>query len=204
MKDKLIIVGGGGHCRACIDVIEQTGQFDIKGIIDKKGDFKNYCDYPYLGSDEEIAALVDPGNWFLIGVGQIKTSKLRYTLFETVKFSGGQFPVIISPNAYVSPQATIGKGTIVMHGAIINAGAKISENCIINTRAVIEHDVQVGSHVHISTGAILNGGVKVRDHSFVGSMAMVKQEVVIGKDSVIQAGSSVFKNVLDSSIHTNN
>ena len=32
---KILLIGGGGHCKSVIDVIEQEGQFQIVGIIDK-------------------------------------------------------------------------------------------------------------------------------------------------------------------------
>ena len=32
---KIILVGGGGHCKSVIDVIEQEGKFKIAGIIDR-------------------------------------------------------------------------------------------------------------------------------------------------------------------------
>ena len=50
------------------------------------------------------------------------------------------------------------KGTIVMHHALVNAGAKVGANCIINTKALIEHDAVVEDHCHIATAAIVNGG----------------------------------------------
>ena len=34
MKDRILLVGGGGHCKACIDIIEQDGKYQIDGIID--------------------------------------------------------------------------------------------------------------------------------------------------------------------------
>jgi len=34
MKD-IILIGGGGHCRSVIDVIEQEGLFSIVGIVDR-------------------------------------------------------------------------------------------------------------------------------------------------------------------------
>ena len=40
-KPKLILIGGGGHCKSCIDVIEQEDNYEIVGIIDvpeKKGE----------------------------------------------------------------------------------------------------------------------------------------------------------------------
>jgi hypothetical protein len=36
-SNKTMTCGGGGHCRSCIDVIEQQGRFAIAGIIDLPG-----------------------------------------------------------------------------------------------------------------------------------------------------------------------
>ena len=36
-KPEIILVGGGGHCKSCIDVIEAESRFTIKGIIDQDG-----------------------------------------------------------------------------------------------------------------------------------------------------------------------
>ena len=36
---------------------------------------------------------------------------------------------------------------------------KIGINCIINTKALVEHDAIIGDHCHIATSAIINGGV---------------------------------------------
>jgi hypothetical protein len=33
---KVFLIGGGGHCKSCIDVIENENKYKIKGIIDKK------------------------------------------------------------------------------------------------------------------------------------------------------------------------
>ena len=32
--EKLILLGGGGHCKSCIDVIEQEGKYEIRAILD--------------------------------------------------------------------------------------------------------------------------------------------------------------------------
>ena len=47
-----------------------------------------------------------------------------------------------------------------MHDAVINANARIGKNCIINSKALVEHDVIIGDHCHIATGAIVNGEVR--------------------------------------------
>jgi sugar O-acyltransferase (sialic acid O-acetyltransferase NeuD family) len=159
-KPKIILVGAGGHCRSCIDVIEREGRFDIAGVVDCP-DFvgENVLGYPLLGRDEDLPALREKCQYALVTVGQIKTPEIRMRLFQQLQSLAFELPAIISPGAYVSRHARVGAGTIVMHDALINAGASVGENCIINSKALIEHDATVGSHCHISTGAIVNGAV---------------------------------------------
>ncbi len=195
MSSKIILIGGGGHCKSCIDVLEHQNLYKIKGILGPKNSSdQSVLGYPYIGTDDEIKRFGKEEVFFLICVGQVKTSWLRVTLFEKVKKAGGRFPVIISPGAYVSKYAKIGEGTIIMNRAVINADVRIGNNCIINTAAVVEHDVSVGDHVHVSTNAVLNGGVTVGNQSFIGSKTMIKEYIVIGENCIIPAGSSIFKN----------
>ena len=57
--------------------------------------------------------------------------------------------------------------------AVVQPGAQIGENAIINTRSVIEHDCVIEDHVHVATGAILAGGVRVGCMSMIGAGAVV-------------------------------
>ena len=163
MKEPLILIGGGGHCRSCIDVIEQQGSYHIAGIVDlpeRKGE--SVFSYPVIGNDDDLATLIQRYKNALITIGHIKSPLRRIELFDKIEKLNGVLPVIISPRAYVSKHSTIGEGTIVLHNAVINAGATVGKNCIINTGAIIEHDVIIENNCHISTGAIVNGAVKIR------------------------------------------
>jgi sugar O-acyltransferase (sialic acid O-acetyltransferase NeuD family) len=193
MKEKLILIGAGGHCKACIDVIEQEGRFIIAGILDVPEKIGiTVLGYPVIGSDEMLPELTRQHSNFFITIGQIGAPGIRKKIYQDLKRLGSTLPVIISPKAYVSPSAVIGKGTILMHHALVNAGATVGENCIINTKALIEHDAKIGDHCHIATGAIINGGVLVGTESFVGSGVITKQEAVIPQKSFIKA-NSLFK-----------
>ena len=85
-------------------------------------------------------------------MGQIKGPQIRVRLFDLLKQLGAELPVIISPRAYCSKHTVLGEGLIVMHGATVNASVRIGNNCIINSQALVEHDVQIDDHCHISTG----------------------------------------------------
>lgn len=198
-KPGLILIGAGGHAHACIDVIEQQGQYQIVGLVGLPQEMHSqHLGYKVLATDDALAQLAKSTPYALITIGQIQTAKLRVHLYQQATQCGFQMPVIISPTAHISRHATVGTGSIVMHGAIVNAGAKVGNNCIINTHALIEHDAAVEDHCHISTGAILNGGVSVGAGSFIGSGCVVKEGLSIGKDCLVGIGLTVRHALADS------
>ena len=185
-------MGGGGHCRSVIDVIEAEGRFRIAGIVDapeKQG--KQICGYPIMATDDDLPMLVQTYLYFLVTVGQVKSGAIRTRLFQQIEALGGILPTIISPTAYVSKHASIGAGTVIMHRAFVNAGARVGVNCIINTAALVEHDAQIGDCCHISTGAIVNGTCVVSDGCFVGSNAVLAHGIRLAPNGVIGAGAVV-------------
>lgn len=190
MKEKIILVGGGGHCRSVIDVIEQQNKYEILGIIDIKENIgKKVLDYEAIGCDDDLETIFKTCKNAMITVGQIKSNDLRVKLYKKLKLIGFNLPVIISPFSYVSKHAFIDAGTIVMHHALVNANAKIGRNCIINSKALIEHDAVVNDNCHISTGSIINGGVVVMANTFVGSNAVTKEYITV--EGFIKAGSFI-------------
>ncbi len=190
MKPKILLVGGGGHCKSVIDVIELEDKYTIAGIIDKKELLgQNILGYKIIGCDDDLSELFNTYKYVAITVGQIKSNSLRIKLFNLAKNIGYKLPAIVSPLSYISKYSFIEEGTIIMHHALINANAKIGKNCIINSKALIEHDVTIEDNCHISTGAILNGGVAVKEGTFFGSNAVSKEYIII--DGFIKAGSVV-------------
>lgn len=190
--EEILLIGGGGHCRSVIDVIEQEERFKIVGIIDRPELLgTKILGYSIIASDDDLESLSIKYRYVCVTVGQIKSPEIRIRLFETVKRLGFVLPTIISPRAYVSKHAEVEEGTVIMHDALVNANVKIGKNCIINTKALIEHDSLVEDNCHISTGVIINGGVKVEKNCFIGSNATTKEYMTINKSSFIKAGSVV-------------
>lgn len=188
----IVLIGGGGHCKSCIEVIEASGTYSIKGIIDMPDNMgKKVMGYPIIGTNQDIASFIEQKCSFLITVGSIGDSTKRIELFNLIFSLGGTFVTIIAPTAYVAKSAIVGKGTIIMHQAFVNAAAVIGENCIINTKALIEHDAEVKDHCHISTGSIVNGGTVIGARTFFGSGAVSKQYISVPEDSFIKANSIV-------------
>jgi len=197
-KPSIILIGAGGHAHACIDVIEQQGQYQIAGLVGIQEEMHSqHLGYAVIATDAELSQLAKEYQYAFIAVGQISSSERRIRLYQQAVQLGLGLPEIIAPTAHVSSHATIGAGTIVMHGAIVNAAARVGKNCIINTRALVEHDATVEDHCHISTGAILNGSVTIGAGSFVGSGSVIKDGITLGKSCLVGIGLCVRHNQAD-------
>ena len=80
---KILLIGGGGHCKSVIDVIEQEERFEIAGIVDKpKLLGSKVLGYPIIGNDSDLSNLVKKYQYALITVGQIRSPSLRVKLFN--------------------------------------------------------------------------------------------------------------------------
>ena len=197
----VVLLGGGGHCRSVIDVIEQTGIYSILGVLEKEGvSCSNLLGYPLLGSDQDLPAFIEQNCAVVITIGQIKTSAPRERLYRYAKEAGAEMLTVVSPRAYLSRHARIAAGTTLMHEAIVNCSAEIGENCIINTKALVEHDAKIGNHTHIATGAFVNGGAQIGQRCFIGSGAVIHNDIDIGDGCLIGAGTTVRTNLPDGTV----
>jgi sugar O-acyltransferase (sialic acid O-acetyltransferase NeuD family) len=190
--EPIVLIGAGGHAAACIDVVEQHGGFHVAALVGTAAEVgTRVLGYPVVGGDEQLAGLAGRYRNALVAVGHIRTSEPRIRLFATLVELGYVLPVIVSPRAYVSPHASVGSGTIVMHGAVVNANAHVGRNCILNSMSLVEHDAIIGDHCHLATAAAVNGGAFVGARSFVGSQSSVREKVRIGDDCLIGMGCRV-------------
>ena len=83
---KIILIGGGGHCKSVIDVIEQEKKFEIQGIVDKANNIgSNILGYKVIASDDNLQKLANRFKYALVTVGQIKSPALRIKLFNLDK-----------------------------------------------------------------------------------------------------------------------
>ena len=170
----VVLLGGGGHCRSVIDVIEQAGLYSILGVLEKEGfSDSNLMGYPLLGSDQDLPAFIEQNCAVVITIGQIKTSEPREKLYRYAKGAGAEMPVVVSPRAYLSRHAKVGSGTTVMHEAIVNCSAEIGENSRIGVNAIIGPGVRIGRDCEIGPGAVveaalIGNGVRLKANSVIG------------------------------------
>jgi len=196
-KPKIVLIGGGKHCKVVISVLKSIDIYDIVGISDSKEKLRTTI----LGVeisfvDDQLNQLLESGTEYaFISKGMTRASTSRKRLFEKLEAIGFSFPVIISPRAVVDPSAKIGPGTLLMPGSMVGPDAVIGKNCILNTGCVVEHDCVIEDHAHTGPSSTLCGTVKVGECTFVGAGATVIQNITIGENVTIGAGSVVVKDI---------
>lgn len=192
MKNKILIIGNGGHAKSCIEIINQYKNFHVAGFVcEKKEKMKSFLNIPCVGEDKDLEYINKKYKYCAIGIGQLRDYSIRKKLFTKLKKIGFVLPSFVSKNSYVSRFSSIGEGTFVMNNCVINSSAKIGSNCIINTGSIIEHDVEIGDNTHVSTGVIVNGQAKVCENVFIGSGSVVVNDIKIEKKSFIKAGTVI-------------
>lgn len=198
---KLVLIGGGGHCKSVIDVAKRMNCFDEIVITDpnlEKGIKVLGC--TVSGKDDCLEELYRQGfEYAFVTIGSVKLNPLRERIADKVAALGFSFPVIQDPSAIVSDSAIIEPGTFVGKNVIINAEAKIGKHCIINSGAIIEHECNIGDFSHISVGTTLCGEVRIGKNCMIGSRSTVIQCVNIGDNCVVGAGAVLIKDLPNNS-----
>lgn len=139
--------------------------------------------------------LSDPA--FLAGVDLIVAVQgpARRPLALRLLQASASLPPLVHPAATISTTATLGAGTVVSAGVIVQSDARIGRFCLLNTAATIDHDNVVGDFVSVAPGAHTAGHVTLEEAAFVGIGAAIINGVTVGAQATVGAGAVVTRNV---------
>lgn len=202
MNKKILLIGGGGHCKSVLDSTLKLNKYEKIGIIDKMENIgKNIMGTPIVGCDEDLPRLIREGyKYAFITIGSIGNPFIRIKLFDLLIKIGYEIPTIIDPSASVSEFSEIEKGVFIGKNSIVNAETVIEKAAIINSGSIIEHECKIEKFSHIAPGAVLGGSVTIKENSHIGSNSVIKQGIIIGENSIIGMGSVVLKNINSNSM----
>mgnify|MGYP006141174169 FL=1 len=199
MKKNFSIIGYSGHSFVILDSAFKS-KLDCKGYYERNKKEFNPFDIDYLGLENNIVT----NERIFISIGN---NKIRRNIYEDlIKKDFITFLNIIDPTSSVSKFAFIKPDSSISIGvnSVINSLAKIEAGSIINTGAIIEHEVKIGKFSHVGPNAIICGDANIGENVFVGANAIVKQGVIIGDNSIIGAGSVVLNNIPANSTYVGN
>lgn len=188
--NRLIIVGAGGHGKVIADNALKNGYTNICFVDDNATE--ECMGFPIIGTSADLEKLNDGNTDFVIGIGNNATRK------AVAQKNNVNWVTLIHPSAQIAMNVSVGKGTVVMAGVVINVCATVGEHCIINTGAVVEHDNVIEDFVHISPAVKLGGTVHVGELTHIGIGVTVSNNIDICDHCIVGAGAVIIKNISDS------
>lgn len=190
----IVILGAGGHARVCADAATSMGAKVLGFCAPARTTGERINGLPLLADDLAGLARLRPvaGVWVLPAVGG---NEARRALFEAALGLGCDLAPVIHASAIVSPSASIGAGSVLMPGVIVNANARIGRYCILNTALSLDHDCIVEDGAQLGPGVRIAGGVRIGAIAFVGTGAAVIPGRSIGKGAMVAAGAVVTQDV---------
>ena len=73
---KIVLIGGGGHCKVIIDIIKGIQDYEIVGITEKNIIKDKVLDVPIMGDDSVLEAVFNSGvEYAFISLGVINNVK---------------------------------------------------------------------------------------------------------------------------------
>ncbi len=197
----IYVLGSGGHASVVVDILLQnTPEPNITIVGPKVNDLRKNLSQLRFISDAELQSYNPSEVTLYNGVGSMPGTNLRQKLYRQYSDLGFKFSALISKQAFVSPNVNLSAGAQVLTGAIVNVGAEIGENSIINSGAIIEHDTQINSHSHIAPGALICGDSIIGKNCHIGAGAKIIQNISIGNNCLVASGAIVTKNLENNQI----
>lgn len=199
-KRKIIMWGGGDQGRVNKPILDDLGCEIIAVVDDTKELTPPFPCTPLLlgweglhkwlsGTDIKIS---DIG--FVIAIGN-PYGHIRCKLDDELRILG-LTPISFSDDtALIRNDVSFADGLQMMPHSILHNNVSVKRQCIINTKALVEHDCILENGVEIGPGAVLCGRVHVGENTWIGAGATIRPRVKIGRNSIIGAGSVVIADV---------
>jgi sugar O-acyltransferase (sialic acid O-acetyltransferase NeuD family) len=200
--DELVIFGIGGHAREVAQLVAdinqaQPGRWQLLGFVaDPKLIPRNLkpLPAPLLGDAHWLTR--NPGLHVVIAVG---SPSARRSIAQRLRHAQPdvRFATLVHPRSWLAERVSLGQGSVVFAGALINVDVTLGDHCSINLGATLSHDCLVGDYVSLGPGSHLAGGVRVGNDTDVGTGATLRPGVRLGAGAIIGAGAVVVHELPD-------
>lgn len=192
---KYVIIGTGGHAMSIQDLITNEGG-EVKYFIGHDETLSDVKNIPVLSVNEMQKLPVNINLVFGIGNFAVRNKVLKEV---GLVVPDSRFPPLVHSTSYVSKSAKLGFGTIVFAKAYVGPNSTVGKFSVLNTASSIDHDCLVGDQNFVAPGVIFAGGVKTGHNCFIGMGSLISSQISLGQNSVVAANSFVNENIPNNS-----
>jgi sugar O-acyltransferase (sialic acid O-acetyltransferase NeuD family) len=182
---KVALIGSGAHARVVNNIFRHQG-IHVIGLFGKDRQAEL----------EEILEMQNSLPKSSVGVHiAIGSNELRRKISKSILSENLRILSAISKYSIIERDSQIGLGVCIAPLVYLGINSHIGSHTIVNSGAILDHDVRVSSFCHIAGNAYIAGGVSVGEGSFIGAGSTVNDGIEIGEEVVIGAGAVVTRSI---------
>ena len=121
-------------------------------------------------------------------------NRLRTRLLDSVDAMGYGLASYVSPYAWVSASATLGRHCFVFENNVIQPYVTVGDNVVLWSGNHIGHHSRIGDNCFISSHVVVSGHCVIGENSFLGVNSAVANDVQISRDCWIGPGGVISAN----------
>ncbi|WP_144605245.1 acetyltransferase [Algoriphagus algorifonticola] len=186
----MVIAGAGGHGLEVFETLKVLNYSESEIFFyDMDDTKKSTFIYPnqLITSMEDVRLIFEKTPLFCLGVGNpIHRRNLMNKLYDA-----GGLIIGIKAKSVIAQSAC--DNADLMEFAFCGPGVKLGKGVLINTRAHIHHECEIGDFTEIGPAAIILGAVRIGENCRIGAGAIVLPGVVLGNNVIVGAGAVVTK-----------
>lgn len=173
MIQNLLIVGAGIYGLVAKEIAESMGCFLRIDSVDD-GAKETPDGTPVIGTTKDLPELSKRYANVVVAIGnpEVRQKLIRFIEDETLL----RLVTLVSPKAYVSPSAQLGKGCIIEPMAVVHTGCVLGKGCLICAGAVIDADARCGDCINVGCNATITKDTTVLNRT-MASDGVVYQKV---------------------------
>lgn len=206
---KLVLIGIGANNSDVLDAVRAVNAveptFDLLGYLTSSGKpaAKEPLQLECLGDFSRAREM--PADVKFVGLSGGVGSYWRLPdFFESLGSPAERYATIIHPMAFVSPQSTVGPGSVVLGGCMIGPDTRIGNWTCLLQNVTMGHDGVIEDYCWVTAGATFSGNCRVGYNSYIGTNSTIVNGAKLGRQCLIGAGALILKDVPDQEIWVGN
>lgn len=195
--ENIVLLGSSGHANVIIDIVEKEGRYNLVGLLDPVRSIgETALGYPVLGHEIDLPQLIPARrlNGILVAIGDNHVRAQAAARIVDL-CPGLPFVNAVHPTAGIGKETTLGPGTVVMAGAVVNPCCRVGRLCIVNTKASLDHDSVMADFSSLAPGVTTGGNCRIGSYSAVSIGAVLRHGITIGEHCVVGAGALVLNDI---------
>ncbi len=197
-----IIVGNSITAEILFDLIKDDNRYQIEAF---SVDQEFITEKNLLGLDvialENLVSMYDTSTYkIIVAIGYGNINRNREALFHKVNNFGFETIAYVHKDAKVFSKE-IGKGSIIMPGAVIEPYTKIGVNTVIWSNCTIAHHAVIEENCWIASGSVVSGEARIGKNTFMGVNSTIVNKVTVSEHNIIGANTLVSRNTKPNEVY---